>query len=332
MKKREIKYEGELNLAGSKIPCYVLEDGTRGLSGRQMQDALKMVEEVEKGKEKPGGRLKEILGQKSLKPFVDKWLKPDGFKPIICYKGGTEFHIYKATVLPDICNVFLELEKEAIKQRKELPTRQAKIADQSRILLGAIAKVGIIALIDEATGYQYERERFELQKILRLFILKGRLFLKWRETFSLNYYKELFGVYDIPFTAENIKRKPRFIGWLTTELVYKNLPEGEEILKRIKERTPKTPKGHYSKKLWQSLTKKVGRETLIDVIATVRTLAKLSKKDKDKRNKFRRLVKEVYHSEQDLPYIDVEAMDNQGKETKFDKALSALTKVSPIKD
>jgi hypothetical protein len=42
--------------------------------------------------------------------------------------------------------------------------------------------------------------------------LKDKLFLKWRETFPLGYYKELFGVYDIPFTPENIRRKPRFIG------------------------------------------------------------------------------------------------------------------------
>lgn len=336
IKKREIKYENELNLAGFKLPCYVLADGTRVLSGRGMQDVLKVAGETNGDKEQqPGNRLRQILNQKAVKPLIDKEKelekKNDRFDPIICYKGEQKINGYEATTLVDLCKIFLAARKNAKEKGYNLSTSLETVANQSEILLGAIAKVGIIALVDEATGYQYERERFELQKILRLFILKGRLFLKWRETFSLDYYKELFGVYDIPFTAENIKRKPRFIGWLTTELVYKNLPEGEEILKKIKSRTPKTPKGYYSKKLWQSLTKRVGRETLIDVIATVRTLAKLSKKDKDKRNKFRRLVKEVYHSDRDLPYIDVEAMDNQGKETKFDKVLSALTKVSSVK-
>lgn len=28
-KKRKVKYEGELDLNGLKLPCYVLEDGTR---------------------------------------------------------------------------------------------------------------------------------------------------------------------------------------------------------------------------------------------------------------------------------------------------------------
>lgn len=266
MKIRKVKYKGELDLAGYKIPCYVLEDGTRILSSRGMQEALKMVDEGDK--KVSGKRLGRYLEQKSLQPFIYKGKRLGHYDPIICYDGEKKINGFEATRLLDFSDGMLEARKSM-----PLSPRQIIIAEQCEVIIRAIAKVGIIALVDEATGYQYERERFELQKILKLFVLKGRLFLKWRETFSLDYYKELFGVYDIPFTAENIKRKPRFIGWLTTELVYKNLPEGEEILKKIKSRTPKTPKGYYSKKLWQSLTKKVGRETLIDVIATVRTLA-----------------------------------------------------------
>jgi P63C domain len=320
---RRVKYKGELDLAGRKLPCCVLEDGTRIFTGRGYAKVLKIVDENDK--KASGKRLGRYLGQKSLEPFIYKGKSHGHYDPIICYDGNQKINGYEATLLADFCDGMLEARKHI-----ELDTRQKIIADECEMLVRAFAKVGIIALVDEATGYQYEREKFELQKIVKLFILKGGIFLKWRETFSLDYYKELFGVYDIPFTAENIKKKPRFIGWLTTELVYKNLPNGKEILKKIKERTPKTPKGYYSKKFWQSLTKRVGREALIDVIATVRTLAKISKKEKGKRNKFRRLVKEVYHSNGDLPYIDVEAMDNK-KETKFDKVLSALTKVSSVK-
>ena len=38
----KIKYEGELDLNGLKIPCYVLEDGRRVLSTTGMQKALKI--------------------------------------------------------------------------------------------------------------------------------------------------------------------------------------------------------------------------------------------------------------------------------------------------
>jgi len=332
MKKREIKYESELNLSGFKLPCYVLADGTRVLSGRGMQDALKVAGEADNDREQqPGNRLRQILNQKAVKFLIDKEKelekKHDRFDPIICYKGGQKIHGYEATTLVDICKIFLAARKSAKEKGHSLSTSLEIVANQSEILLGAFAKVGIIALIDEATGYQYERERFELQKILKAFI--SEKILEWKQTFPLSYYKELFRLWNIPFTAENIKRKPQFIGWLTNELVYKNLPRGEDILEKLKKKTPKTKGGHYKKRFHQSLTRRVGREALKKVIHEVEVLAWTSHQDK---NKFLRLVKERFHPEQDFPYIDVEAMDERGKQSKFDKALSTLTKMPPIKD
>src|SRR5256885_9806094 len=128
--KRKVKYPGELDLAGFKLPCFVLEDGTRVLSGRGMANALKMVGEVEKGKEKPGNILKKYLGQKSLEPFIYKEKTPEHFEPIICYIGGTKTHGYEATLLVDICDAFLEA-----RNSKHLSPRQKIIADQCEILV-----------------------------------------------------------------------------------------------------------------------------------------------------------------------------------------------------
>jgi hypothetical protein len=72
---------------------------------------------------------------------------------------------YEGTVLADICDGMLEARKNM-----ELDTRQKIVADQCEILIRSFAKVGIIALIDEATGYQYEREKAELQAILKEYI------------------------------------------------------------------------------------------------------------------------------------------------------------------
>jgi hypothetical protein len=38
----KIECKGELKLGDFSIPCYVLENGTRVLSGRGIQEALKM--------------------------------------------------------------------------------------------------------------------------------------------------------------------------------------------------------------------------------------------------------------------------------------------------
>jgi hypothetical protein len=145
--------------------------------------------------------------------------------------------------------------------------------------------------------------------------------------FPLGYYKDMFGVYGVSFTAENIRRKPIFIGLLTNELVYKNLPAGSFVLKEIKSRTPKTKGGYYKKNFHQSLTP-LGRKALEEIINTVRTLAWVSGKD---RNKFRRLVKERLQLEREIPYIDVEAMDDEKKETGFDKMLDACLNTPPLK-
>jgi phage protein len=72
--------------------------------------------------------------------------------------------------LADICEAFLEARNSI-----ELSTRQRIIADQREILIRGFARVGITALVDEATGYQYERERDALQSILKAYINEEHL-------------------------------------------------------------------------------------------------------------------------------------------------------------
>lgn len=51
-------------------------------------------------------------------------------------------------------------------------------------------RVSIIALVDEVTGYQYQREAAELQAILQSFI--SQEIQDWQRTFELSFYKEIF--------------------------------------------------------------------------------------------------------------------------------------------
>jgi hypothetical protein len=77
-----------------------------------------------------------------------------------------------------------------MKQGKKLPKGQAETADQNRIVLGALAKVSIDALIDEATGYQRVRDDFELQKMLKAYISEETL--EWQKTFHDSFYEQLY--------------------------------------------------------------------------------------------------------------------------------------------
>lgn len=261
-----VTYRGELDLAGMKIPCYVLEDGTRVISGRGMQESLKMVD-VEDGKQTAGTRLTRYFNQKSLNPFFSKYLSSDHFEPLICSDGGKKINGYKADILADICDVFLQARKEI-----ELSVRQSIIAEQCEILMRAFARVGITALVDEATGYQYEREKNELQKILKAYISDE--ILRWQLTFTDEFYREIFRLWGIPFIPKYIRNKPSFVGKLTNKYIYEQLPRG--VVDKIKEQTGKTEKGNWRYKWHQSLTPEIGREHLKKQIIEVTALMSVS--------------------------------------------------------
>lgn len=294
-KLNKIAYEGEINLAGYVIPCYVLEDGTRVLSGRGMQNALKMVDD----KTSSGKRLDRYLDQKSLEPFIYKEKDRSMFEPLECYKGDKKVNGYEATILADICEAFLDA-RNSIK----LAPRQQIIAKQAEILMRGFARVGIAALIDEATGYQYDRERFELQKILNAYISEA--ILKWQLTFTDDFYKQLFRLWGIPFTPQNIKRKPQFVGGLTNKYIYSQMPKG--VVEAIKEKAERNPKGNYKYRWHQALTLDVGKEHLKQQITEVTTLMAVSN-DKDEFNK---LFKKKYSNYEQLEFdFEFDAKNNQ---------------------
>lgn len=270
MSKRNIIHEGEMNLAGLVLPCYILDDGTRVLSGRGMQNALKISGESDKSEEeKSGVELTRFLSRNWFKDLIINDYELEHFQPIACYKGNQKINGYEATVLADICDVLLQARKSG----QKMTERQLLIAEQCEILIRSFAKVGIIALVDEATGYQYDRERFELQKILNAYISEE--ILKWQLTFTDDFYKEVYRLWGLPFIPKYIKNKPSFIGKLTTKYIYEQLPAG--IIDKIKEKVGKTEKGNWRYKWHQTLKPEVGREHLKKQIIEVTTLMSIAK-------------------------------------------------------
>jgi hypothetical protein len=299
----------------------VLEDGTRVLSGRGMQRALKMVDETDENKQTAGTRLDRYLNQKSLKPFMYNGKEEDHFEPLVCFKGEAKINGFEATVLVDICDAILQARNEIT-----LSSRQKTIATQCEILVRAFAKVGIIALVDEATGYQYEREQKELQTIFKAFISDE--ILAWQEAFHLSFYKEIFRLWNIPFTDKYIRNKPSFLGHLTNKFIYENMPKGMFVLEKLKSKTPKTTGGNYRYRLHQSLTKDIGREALKKVIYSVEALASIS----ETKRQFIKLMNEKY-GQKEIPFDDLEEINEPIYEAKkpstFNKSLKMALDYKP---
>ena len=224
--------------------------------------------------------LPEYLSAKYLEPFISKemYLKLSNPIPYV-NKQGVETEGISADALVDICDIYIKAgEKGAFKNNPE-------IAENAYKILLAFSKVGIIALVDEVTGYQYEREKDELQKILKAYISEE--LLPWQKRFPDIFYKELFRLNGWDFTVNGIKKRPGVVGRWTNTLIYEQLPDG--VLKELKSNTPKSESGNYTARFFQSLTPDVGNPHLTAQINQMVTLFMLSDNMKDMWSKFEKL-------------------------------------------
>jgi hypothetical protein len=117
--------------------------------------------------------------------------------------------------------------------------------------------MGIVALVDEATGYQEVRDRNALQSIPDTFLRKE--LAAWASCFPNDFYKEIFRLRGWEWATISSKR-PRMVGKLTKEIVYSRLAPG--ILKELKERNPRNENWYRKGRHHQWLTEDVGHSAL----------------------------------------------------------------------
>jgi len=265
------KYKGKLDLGGYEISCAVLDNGKRVLVERTMANALGKKGsgaywQKKKGDEK-GAFLPEYISARYLENFVNTELKKKLEKPIqYINKNGRLTTGVDATVLPDICDVWI-----TAKEKSALNEKQSKTAERAYILMKAFATVGIIALVDEVTGYQEVRDRDELNRILEAYIAKE--LLPWAKRFPDEFYQQMFRLRGWIYRPLSVKR-PQYVGRLTNEIIYEKLPPG--VLNELRRKNPRTPKGHRKYKHHQFLTLDIGNPHLEKHLASVTTLMRAS--------------------------------------------------------
>jgi hypothetical protein len=249
-----------LKIGDIEIPCYVLNDGTRVLHQRGMVDALGMARGSSGGI--GGDRLAKFVAGERLKPYVSADLLAVTESPIkFKAPNGHVAYGYDANVLAELCDAVI-----AARNAGKLQKQQAHIAEQCETLKSGFARVGIIALVDEATGYQYDRARTALADILEAF-LKGALGA-WAKRFDDDFYKELCRLRDIPWPP--IKNLPSYFGHLVNDVVYDRLAPG--LKSELQARSPKTPRGNRKNKMHQWLTDDIGHPKLKEHIIAVKAL------------------------------------------------------------
>lgn len=256
--------DNPLKIGDIEIPCYVLEDGTRVLSQRGLQAGIGMRGGGSRAGEQ---RMAVFLGALASKGLDIKDLSMRITNRIRFSQpgGGKPAYGYEATILADICDVVLAARKKRI-----LQPQQSHIADRCEILIRGFARVGIIALIDEVTGYQRDRAANALAKILEAFIAKE--LQPWVRTFPADFYQEMFRLRGLEYPNGTVQR-PQYFGVLTNDIVYKRLAPG--VLDELRKATERNDAGRPKHKYFQRLTQNIGypklREHLGAVVAYMQT-------------------------------------------------------------
>src|SRR5690606_187703 len=152
--------------------------------------------------------------------------------------------------------------------------------EQAYVLIRGLAHVGIIALVDEATGYQQIRESDALQKILDRYIKEHAH--RWAKTFPDEFWHKLITIKGYP--SYIALRRPAYVGHWVNDIIYDRLAPG--IKKKLKEINPRSPKGHRKNKHHQHLTEDYGVPELRDHLSKVMVLMDASAN----KNEFERLL------------------------------------------
>ena len=251
-----------LRIANVELECYVLEDGTRLLSQAGFLTALGRHRKANVRRE----RVPAILQGKAISPFISKDTLEKSSPITFRTPHGNRASGYLAELLPEVCEIYLKA-----RDAKALPRNQLHVAKQADILVRGLAHVGIIALVDEATGYQDLRARNALALILEQFIAKE--LQAWVRTFPEDYYKGMFRLRGLQYPKDTVKR-PQYFGTLTNDIVYTRLAPG--VLDELKKVTPRNELGNRRHKYFQRLTTNIGYPKLREHLGSIVAIMKLS--------------------------------------------------------
>lgn len=220
-----------LKIGELEIPCYVLEDGTRVLTQTGVLSAMSL---PDRGSSEGRTRLARFFDGQAFAPYVSEDIANNTNAPIrFRTTAGAIAYGYPAEMLVHLCEAILKARDAG------LSGRYARIIAQADIIMRGLATVGIVALVDEATGYQRDRPRDALAKIFEAFVNKE--IQRWIRRFPPEFYEHLFRLRGIPYSVEQGQKRPAYFGHLTNDIVYKRLaPNILEELQRVNPVDPGT--------------------------------------------------------------------------------------------
>lgn len=273
-------FPGTLEMGGISFPVHVLNNGKRVIVQREIVRLLT-------GNKKGGldryfraSNLSKFVPRK----FVDKTLDQVTIKFM---SGSTLAYGYDATDLIDICDMYLNAREAG----KLLPN-QEHLATQAEIIIRSCAKVGIIALIDEATGYQKVRAENALRLKLQAFIAED--LQEWAKQFPDEFFYELARLENVHYSPRG---RPLRWGRYIMTFVYRAIDKDVAI--ELKRRTPHPHKGENLHQWLQVYGKDKLKAQIYQVLGIMKTCKNI--------DEFKMKFKNVFQKEpfEQLSFLDM---------------------------
>jgi hypothetical protein len=245
-----------VDIAGTKLPCAVIQGPSGiqrvlsefGITNAILGNRSGASKRLKKAASEEGALLPLFVAPSQLEPFIDKELLDGPLKPIDYLDGGRIVRGYDAAVLVAVCDIWLRAREAGALQRQQLAKAQ-----KAEILTRALAHTAVVALIDEATGYEKIRPQNALQEYLALIIRKE--LAAWVKKFPDEFYENIYKLKGWTWPGMS-KNRYSVVGHYTNNLVFERLAPG--LLRELRAKTPRKDNGHRPNKLHQWLTEDVG--------------------------------------------------------------------------
>lgn len=305
-------FKSVLDLAGMQLPCAIVQGpegiirvlSETGITNAILGNRSGASKRLKKAGLEGGALVPIFIAPRQLKPFIDQEILGGPLTPIDYFDGDRIVRGYDAALLVEICNVWLRAREAGALQKQQLPKAQ-----KAEILTRALAKTGIVALVDEATGYEKVRPQNALQEYLALIVRKE--LAAWVKKFPDEFYENIYKLKNWRWPGMS-KNRYSVVGHYTNNLVFDRIAPG--LLRDLQSKSPKNEKGQRSNKLHQWLTKDVGDPMLSQHLHSIVMLQRLAIANGHGWSRFLHMVDQVLPRRGDTLPLPFEESDLATKE------------------
>lgn len=182
-----------------------------------------------------GTALEEFFRKKIFSPFISDNVLGKIKKPLYGQRnrGGQKTALIDAEILPDLCIALTKFNREKSRESPLYITKEKEdlAIKQAQIILESIAKIGIVSLVDEVTGYQKQKDEYQL--MVKRYIADA--LRDWLILFPESFYKQIYRLYNWNWKGYKVTKKnhPQCVAYVTNDL-YKRLPAGSVVITELK--------------------------------------------------------------------------------------------------